>query len=112
MKYLYIFLLILVLPGIEHDIANLSVEHAWVFVGDTPIYSTVGDNNSFWIPDINILDNATLLHNHPVNEGPSKKDMDLALRANVYQMIIVTHNGIWTTIRPFTNYTFQSWNSI
>jgi len=107
-----VFLLISPIIAEEQAIRNCSVEHAWVFVGDTPIYNTTGDKNSFWIFNIAILDNATLLHNHLYNEGPSDKDMKLAVRANVYRMVVVTHNGIWTTTRPFDNYTFQSWNSI
>jgi hypothetical protein len=111
----WLVLLFLILPcqaTITEDtwqIHNLSIEHAFVYVNNVTIYKTTGDENSFWISDINILNNTTLLHNHPVNEGPSAKDMHLAKAANVYRMIISTHNGIWETTRPFENYTFTPW---
>jgi hypothetical protein len=113
--WIFLAILLLIIPAqatLAEDawqIHNEPLEHAFVYVNGVTIYKTTGDNNSFWIFNIAILDNATLLHNHPVNEGPSKKDMDLAIRANVYKMVISTHNGVWTLIRPFDSYTFTPW---
>ena len=119
MKLLPLAILFLILPcsaGLieekEQLIRNSTIEHAYVFADTRLVYYTPGDNNSFWIFNLAFLDNRTLLHNHPINcaEGPSAKDMRLAKAGNVYRMIVVTHNGIWETVRPFNNYTFTGWN--
>ena len=117
-RYLPLAILLLILPcsaGLIEDkewyIKTATVEHAYVFSDRALVYYTQGNATSFWIPDLSILDNKILLHNHPpwCGEGPSAQDMRLAKAGNVKTMLVVTHNGIWETTRPFENYTFTAW---
>lgn len=119
MKILILFfILCLVAPAsaselqrTERSIRNLTIEHAYVFIGDTCILHVPGDNNSVWLSDLSILRGTTLLHNHPPGsgEGPSAADMRVAKNAGVHTMVVTTYNGIWTTTEPFENYTFEKW---
>jgi hypothetical protein len=128
MKYLSILLLIMLcapvcaspfpvsktFPNIsetEHQIRNLSIEHAFVFWGDTEVEHIQGENTSFWIPDINILHGSTLLHNHPAGciNGFSYQDLKLAYRGNVDTMIVTTQCGMWETKKPYKVWNYTEW---
>lgn len=95
----------------ELKIRNLSIEMAYVFHGDYEIFHVKGDGNSFWIPDILILNGSILLHNHPSHElnGFSYKDIKLAIAGNVSKMLLVTQTGLWETTKPFKSWNYMEW---
>jgi len=97
----------------ENLIRNQTTEQAYVFWGDQEVEWVQGDSNSFWIPDINILHGATLLHNHPEGciNGFSYQDLKLAYNGHVDDMIVVTPCGMWETKKPFKVWNYTEWKS-